>query len=346
MPEMMKAVIKPHKGPGLEVHQVPIPSIKADEVLVKVRAASICGTDLHVYLWDEWAAGRVNPPIIAGHEICGDVIDRGSMVSSHKVGDYVSLESHIICNSCRFCRTGLGHICENTRIIGVDCDGGFAEYISIPAQNAWPNPPDLPLEIAVLQENFGNAVHTAFAADLRAKKILVTGCGPVGLMTIAVARAIGARAIYATDISPYRIEFALRMGADLALHAIDDKVIETVLEATDGEGVDVLLEMSGVPSAIDQGFTLLKPGGDAALLGVAHGPFTFDWNRHIVFKAASVIGISGRNLWRTWYQARGLIRSGAVDLSPLVTHRYKIEEFDKAFETMSSGDSGKVMLTP
>jgi len=207
-------------------------------------------------------------------------------------------------------------------------------------------PPDLPLEIAVLQENFGNAVHTAFAVDLRAKKILVTGCGPVGLMTIIVARAIGARAIYATDISPYRIEFARRVGADLALHATEDQVIDLILEATDGEGVDVLLEMSGAPSAIDQGFTLLKPGGDAALLGVAPEPFTFDWNHHIVFKAANILGISGRELWHTWYQARGLIRSGAVDLSPLVTHRFKLEEFDKAFEIMASGNSGKVMLTP
>jgi threonine 3-dehydrogenase len=346
MPETMKAVVKPHKGPGLEVRKVPIPSINADEVLVKVQATSICGTDLHIYRWDEWAASRVNPPVVIGHEICGEVVDRGTMVSTREIGDYVSLESHIVCNTCHFCRTGLGHICENTRVIGVDCDGGFAEYIAIRAQNAWLNPPDLPLEIAVLQENFGNAVHTAFAADLRAKKILVTGCGPVGLMTIAVARAIGARAIYATDISPYRIEFALRMGADLALHANDDTVTERVLEATDGEGVDVLLEMSGASSAIDQGFALLKPGGDAALLGVADGPFTFDWNRHIVFKAARVLGVSGRRLWQTWYQARGLIRSGAVDLSPMVTHRFKIEEYDKAFEVMSSGNSGKVMLTP
>jgi threonine 3-dehydrogenase len=346
MPEMMKAVVKAHEGPGLEKRQVPIPSIGPNEVLVKVKAASICGTDLHIYNWDEWAAGRLNPPIIVGHEICGEVVDRGSMVPAPEVGDFVSLESHVVCNTCSFCRTGLGHLCENTSVIGVDRDGGFAEYIAIAAQNAWANPPDLPLEIAVLQENFGNAVHTAFAVDLRAKKILVTGCGPVGLMTIIVARAIGARAIYATDISPYRIEFARRIGADIALHATEDQVIDLILEATDGEGVDVLLEMSGAPSAIDQGFTLLKPGGAAALLGVAHEPFTFDWNHHIVFKAANVLGISGRKLWHTWYQARGLIRSGAVDLSPLVTHKFKLEEFDKAFEIMASGNSGKVMLTP
>lgn len=346
MTTTMKAVIKPTAGPGLQSGERPVPTIGPDEVLVRVRAASICGTDLHIYNWDPWAAGRVRPPLVVGHEVCGEVVERGAMVKTPEVGEFVSLESHVVCNTCAYCRTGQGHLCSETRLIGVDRDGGFAEYIAIPAQNAWPNPPDLPLEIAVLQENFGNAVHTAFAADLRARKVLVTGCGPVGLMTIAVARAIGARAVYATDISPYRIDFARRMGADLALHAAQDPVIEAVLDATDGEGVDVLLEMSGAPSAIDQGFQLLKPGGEVALLGVAPGPFEIDWNRHIVFKGAHVIGIYGRRLWQTWYQARGLIRSGAVDLSMMVTHRFKLDEFAQAFEAMASGESGKVVLTP
>jgi threonine 3-dehydrogenase len=198
----------------------------------------------------------------------------------------------------------------------------------------------------VLQENFGNAVHTAFAVDLRARKVLVTGAGPVGLMTIAVARAIGARAIYTTDLSRYRLDFALRMGADLALHAKEDDVIDVITKETDGEGVDVLLEMSGAPSALDQGFKLLKPGGEAALLGVAPGVIQFDWNHHLVFKAAKVVGIYGRRLWETWYQARGLIRSGAVDLSPMVTHTFDLQEFEKAFAVMTSGQSGKVMLVP
>jgi len=346
MNDTMRAVVKPASSPGFEMRRVPIPAIGPADVLVRVRAASICGTDLHVYRWDPWAASRVHPPVVVGHEVCGDVVDRGSMVTTPNIGEFVSLESHVVCNTCAFCRTGQGHICQNTRLIGIDRDGGFAEYIAIPAQNAWPNPPDLPLEIAVLQENFGNAVHTAFAFDLRAKKVLVTGCGPVGLMTIAVARAIGARAVYATDISRFRIDFARRVGADLALHAAEDPVLETVREATDGEGVDVLLEMSGAPAAIDQGFALLKPGGDAALLGVAPGAFPFDWNHHIVFKAAHVMGISGRRMWQTWYQGRGLIRSGAVDLSPMVTDHFSLEDFHDAFERMASGDSGKVMLTP
>src|SRR3989304_2600706 len=346
MAEMMRAMPKKKPGPGLEAGEAPMPSVGPDEVLVKMRAASICGTDLHIYNWDSWAAGRLKPPLVVGHEVCGEVVDRGPMVRSSSVGDFVSLESHVICNVCAYCRTGQGHLCENTRLIGVDRDGGFAEYIAIAAQNAWPNPPDLPLEVAVLQENFGNAVHTAFAFDLRARKVLVTGCGPVGLMTIAVARAIGARAIYGTDISRFRIDFARRLGADLALPAAEGPVLETVREATDGEGVDVLLETAGAPAAIDQGFALLKPGGDAALLGVAPGAFTFDWNHHIVFKAAHAMGISGRRLWQTWYQGRGLIRSGAVDLSPMVTDPFPLADFHDAFERMASGESGKVMLTP
>lgn len=342
----MKAIVKAERGPGFTITEVPVPSIEPHEVLVKVKAASVCGTDLHIYHWDDWAKSRIDPPLVVGHEICGEVVARGTNVTDPQVGDFVSLESHVVCNACSYCRTGQGHLCENTQLIGVDRDGGFAEYIAIDAQNAWANPPDLPLEVAVLQENFGNAVHTAFAVDLRAKKVLVTGSGPVGLMTIAVAKAIGARAIYATDISEYRLDFARRMGADLALHAKDDDVRALIQRETDGEGVDVLLEMSGAPSAIDQGFSLLKPGGEAALLGVAPGQIQFDWNQHIVFKGARIYGVYGRRLWQTWYQARGLVRSGAVDLSPLVTHRFPFEEFEAAFERMASGESGKVMLTP
>jgi threonine 3-dehydrogenase len=345
MASMMKAVIKARPGPGLELTERPIPEIGPHEVLVKVRAASICGTDQHIYKWDKWAESRLRPPVIVGHEVCGEVTARGALVVEPNVGDFVSLESHVICNRCAYCRTGRGHICQNTRLIGVDRDGGFAEYIAIDAQNAWPNPPDLPVEIAVLQENFGNAVHTAFAADVTAKKVLITGCGPVGVMTVAVARAAAARSIYATDISPYRLDLARRVGADLALNARED-VIGQVLAATDGEGVDILLETSGAPSAIEQGFTLLKVGGEAALLGVTPGPFMFDWNHHLVFKAARVYGISGRRLWETWYQSRALIRSGAVDLTPVVTHRFALEAFDKAFAVMASGESGKVVLFP
>lgn len=346
MPEMMKAVVKPTAAPGLEMTERPIPQVRAGEVLVKVRAASICGTDLHIYNWDKWAESRLKPPVIVGHEVCGDVVDCAPDVADLQIGDFVSLESHVICNTCQYCRTGRGHICENTRLIGVDRDGGFAEYIAIDAQNAWKQPANLPPEIAALQENFGNAVHTAYATDVTAKKVMVTGCGPVGIMAIMVAKAAGARSIYATDVSEYRLNMARAAGADLALNPGHENVIAAVREATDGEGVDVLLEMSGAVSAIEQGFTLLKPGGEAAVLGVSHGPFTFDWNHHVVFKAARVYGVSGRKLWETWYQSRGLIRSGMVDLTPLVTHRFRLEQFDEAINTMASGQSGKVVLFP
>jgi len=346
MPEMMKAVIKAEAGPGLTLTERPIPTIGPHDVLVKVKAASICGTDLHIYHWDPWAADRIHPPVITGHEVCGEIVETGSDVSHVKVGDFVSLESHVVCGHCRFCLTGNGHLCENTQLIGVDRDGGFAEYIAIPAQNAWPNPPDLPLEIAVLMENFGNAVHTAFAADVRAKKVLVTGCGPVGLMTIAVVKAIGARAVFATDISDYRLDFARRMGADHTFNAREGSIVEPIMDITHGEGVDVWLEMSGAESAINEGFKALKPGGEVAVLGVAGRPIHLDWDHHIVFKGVKLHGITGRRLWETWYQARGLVFSGAVDLSQMVTHRYRLEDFEQAFATMESGQSGKVMLLP
>lgn len=344
IPKIMKAVIKAERGPGLQLAEWPVPEIGPGDVLVKVRAASICGTDLHIYKWDEWAQSRLKPPFVVGHEITGHVARVGDSVTSVKVGDAVSLESHIVCNECFYCRTGREYICENTKILGVDCDGGFAEYVAVPAQNAWLNAPNLPLRVAVIEENFGNAVHTAMAQDVSARYVLVTGCGPVGIMAIAVAKAAGARKVFATDISDYRLAMATQFGADLTVNVKTGDVIKTIFDATCGEGVDVLLEMSGAPSAIDQGFTLLKEGGEVALLGLAPGPFTFDLNRHIVFKGAIVRGIVGRRLWETWYQTRGLLESGAVDLSKIVTHEFALEEFDDAYHVFMSGESGKIMF--
>lgn len=340
----MKAVIKPAPGPGLELVELPVPEIGPGQVLVRVRAASICGTDLHIYRWDEWAQNRIKPPLIVGHEVTGEVAALAPDVTSVQVGETVSLESHVVCNECHYCRTGREHICENTQIIGVDRDGGFAEYIAIPAQNVWANAPDLPLRIAVLEENFGNAVHTAMAQDVSAKYVLVTGCGPVGIMAIAVAKAAGARKVFATDISDYRLAMAAQAGADLSINVGEVDVVAAVMEATCDEGVDVLLEMSGAPSAINQGFAVLKYGGEAALLGLTPGPFTFDLNQHIVFKGAIVRGIVGRRLWDTWYKTRGLLESGAVDLSKLVTHEFALEEFDDAYHVFMSGESGKIMF--
>jgi len=339
MSDTMKAIVKTRPAPGLELISNPLPQIGPQDVLVKVLAASLCGTDMHIYEWNDWAQQRIRPPLVVGHEIHGEVVDRGALVTKPAVGARVSLESHVVCNVCQYCRTGRSHICEHTQIIGVDRDGGFAEYIAIPAQNTWVVPDDMPIEIAVLLENFGNAVHTAMWANISAKKVLITGCGPVGTMAVAVARATGAQAIY------YRLEAARRMGADLTVNGHDD-VVSIIREATHGEGVDVVLEMSGAPSALDQAFSLLKPGGQAVLLGLAPGPYTFDMNNHVIFKGASVHGVVGRRLWETWFQADSLLRTHAVDLTSVVTHRVKMDNFDEAYQIMLSGQSEKVVLRP
>lgn len=344
MSKTMKAVIKPEQAPGMILAEAPVPKIGPREALIKVRATSICGTDLHIYKWDEWARKRVRPPLVVGHEFCGHVVALGRDVTEVKEGDFVSAESHIICGNCAQCRTGNGHICQNTRIIGVDRDGCWAEYIAMPAYNLWLNPPDMAPEIASMLENFGNAVHTAFATDLTAKKVLITGCGPVGLMTVAVARAAGASVIYATDISPYRLRLAQQLGATRALNVAEMDVVETIRRETGGDGVDVLLEMSGAQSAIDQGFRSLRDGGEAALLGLAPGTIGFDINSAIVFKGATVRGIAGRELWGTWYRMRGLLEAGLVDLWPLVTHRFTLDQWEEAIQAMNSGATGKVVM--
>ncbi len=346
VPKTMKAILKAARAPGLTlIHDYPVPQLGHGEVLVKVRAGSICGTDLHIYNWDEWAQHRLKPPFVVGHEITGDIVQVAPDVTNLRIGDFVSLESHVVCNTCFYCRTGRQYICENTQIIGVDRDGGFADYIAIPAQNAWKNPDTMPLRVAVLEENLGNAIHAVLSQDISAKHVLVTGCGPVGLMAIGVAKAAGARAVFATDVSPYRLAMAVQMGADKAINAAQEDVTGIIRAATYQEGVDVLIEMSGAPSAISQGFDALKAGGEAALLGLAPGPIQFDWNEHIIFKGAIVRGIVGRRLWETWYQARGLLEAG-LDLSPLVTHEFKMEDFDSAYQVFMSGQSGKIMLTP
>ncbi len=346
MQGLMQAVVKSAAGPGFTLTQVPIPQIGPHDILLRTRATSICGTDIHIYNWDTWAANRIKPPIIIGHEFCGDVIEIGAQVTQVKVGDFISAESHIVDHTCDLCRTGMAHICRNTQIIGVDRDGSFAEYVALPAANAWHNPPNMPSEIAALEENFGNAVHTALETPVVARKVLVTGCGPVGVMTIAVTKAAGARSIYASDISEYRLGLAKKMGADIAINPARENLRDIVLEASNGDGVDVLLEMSGAPSAIRDGLHLLKAGGHAVLLGLPSKPFEFDLANLVIMKGITVHGIAGRKLWETWYEIRGLLRSGAVNLEPVITHRFKLEEFQKAFETMMSGDSGKVVLFP
>ena len=342
----MRALRKLGPGPGFDMVDIPIPEVGPDEVLIEVRATSICGTDLHIYEWNPWAADHVSPPITVGHELTGVVVDRGANVSDPEIGQLVSAESHVICNTCAWCRTGQGHLCPKTEILGVHRDGAYAEYVVVPAQNAWPDPPDMLLSVASLQENFGNAVHTATVPAVAGRKVLVTGSGPVGVMAIAVAKALGARAVYATDVSDYRLDLAMTMGADLTFNPLRDDISALVAEITDDEGVDVLLEMSGAPSALEAGFAVLKPGGEAALLGLTSQKFPFDIDDNIIFKGATVHGIVGRRLWQTWFEMRGLIRSGAVDLAPVITHRFALDDYTKAFELMQSGECGKVIMFP
>jgi len=345
MTERMRAVVKTGSGPGFELQEIPVPEISDYEILVNVKAASICGTDLHIYHFDPWAEDRIKLPLVVGHEFSGEVAKIGKHVTRVKEGDTISAESHVICGKCDMCRTGKGHLCRNTQILGIDRDGGFADYIAIPEGNAWIDPHDMSYEIAALQENFGNAVHTAFTVDLGSKTVLVTGCGPVGVMTIAVAKAIGARAVYATDISPYRLDLAMKMGADRVFNAAEINVVEAI-NALVPDGIDVLLEMSGAPSALNDGFTLLKPGGEAALLGLPGRPLEFDFDDLLIFKGIKVYGVIGRKIWETWFQAQGLLYDGVVNLQPVITHKFPLEEFESAFQLMISGDCGKVVLEP
>lgn len=346
MNEVMLAIVKRTAAPGAALEHVPIPALGPRDVLVRVRATTICGTDLHIYKWDTWAQSRMHPPIVFGHEFCGDVVAVGDEVESVGIGDYVSAESHIVCGHCYPCRTGNTHICRNVQIIGVDRPGAFAQYAAIPAVNAWRNDPSLPPAIASAQEPFGNAVHTAFATTLTAKRVLITGCGPIGLFAVGIAAAAGAERIFATDVNPRRLRLARTLGATDLIDARGD-VVEAVLSATEGEGADVLLEMSGHPQAIDQGFAALRPGGFASLLGLPGRPLpSFDLTNHVIFKGVTVYGVSGRKMFETWYQTRGLIQSGKVDISPVISHHMPLEDYERAFQLMLSGEADKVALYP
>ncbi|MBN1877548.1 MAG: L-threonine 3-dehydrogenase [Anaerolineae bacterium] len=345
----MQAVAKLHSGPGFAYIQKEIPTPGQQEVLIKVQATSICGTDVHIYKWDHWSQNRIHPPLIIGHEFAGEIIAFGDQVHPDELqlGDFVSAESHIVCGTCQQCRLGHAHICPNTRILGVDTNGCYAEYLTLPVNNVWKNPKTMPLEVASLQENFGNAVHTVSTVDVRAKTVLITGCGPAGLMSIPVARAFGAEIIVATDVSPYRLELARKVGADLVLHAINDNVSQQAQDIVRHKNFDVLLEMSGAPSALAQGLSLLKPGGTAALLGLAPDTLKdFDLNNLVIMKGITLHGIAGRRLWETWYQMRALLTSNVVDLAPLITHQFPLSRWQEAIETMASGKSGKIVMYP
>ncbi|MFD2925598.1 L-threonine 3-dehydrogenase [Halobacillus naozhouensis] len=342
----MKAIVKHHRGKGAELREVSIPNIQADEVLIRVKATSICGTDVHIYNWDEWSASRVNPPYVFGHEFAGEIVEVGESVDNFSIGDYVSAETHLVCGHCTQCLTGKYHICENTQIIGVDTQGCFAEYVALPASNLWRNPDGLPNDIASIQEPMGNAVHTVLNGDVAGKSVAIIGCGPIGLMAVGVAKAAGASQVLAFDLNSYRLELAKEMGATVTINSGEADPVEEARRLTDQHGVDVVCEMSGHPVAMDQGFKMITNGGRVSILSLPTTPVTLDITNDVVFKGVQVQGITGRKMYETWQQVSRLLHSGQVDVKPIITHHFDLEEFEQGFQLMNEGKCGKVVLHP
>ena len=346
MSDTMLAVVKPEAKAGAEIREVKIPKYGRTEVLVKVKVASVCGTDVHIYNWDPWAQGRIHPPLIPGHEFCGEVVAVGDEVTSVKEGDFVSAEMHVACGKCLQCRTGQAHICQHVKIIGVDADGAFAEYVTIPESNIWKLDPAIPPDYASILDPLGNAVHTVLAGDIAAKTVAITGCGPIGLFSIAVARACGATAVYAIEVNEYRREVAKKMDADLVLDPAKDDVRTMIMDHTGGTGVDVVLEMAGHKDAIKLGFDVLRRGGRMSLLGIPSRPVELDLANDIIFKGALVQGINGRKMYETWYQMTALLKAGKLNLHPVITDRMAMRDFSKGMEKLNSGKASKILLYP
>src|SRR5215470_15185565 len=299
MPKTMLAIVKPEAGPGADVRQMPLPHIGPDDVLVKVKVASVCGTDLHIYNWDQWAQRRIHPPIIPGHEFCGIVEPVGKDVTAVKEGDFVSAEMHVACGKCLQCRIGEAHICQNVKIIGVDANGAFADYVVIPESNIWKLDPGIPQEYASILDPLGNAVHTVLAGEIAAKTVAITGCGPIGLFSIAVARAVGATTVFAIEVNEHRRKLAAKMKADFVIDPSKEDVRGIVAEQTGGLGVDVVLEMAGHPSAIRTAFDIVRRGGRISLLGLTSKPVSLNFSEDIIFKGITIQGINGRRMYQT-----------------------------------------------
>jgi len=350
MPLTMRALRKTVAAPGAELTEIPVPEPGEGEVLVRVHAASICGTDLHIYSWNHWAAGRIHSlPMTFGHEVAGTVVAAGAEVHHIQLGEFVSAEGHLFCGFCRLCRSGRMHICENLRLLGVDTDGGFAEYMVLPERNTWEVDTRIPPDVASIHDPFGNAVHTVFGgdgSDIATASVVVLGCGPIGLFAVGVARACGARQVVAIEPNEFRQDLAKRMGADVVVDPTKEDPVAAVLQATDGHGAEVVLEVSGVPTVIGQGTRMLARGGRMSLLGLPSDPVTLDLTDQVIFKEARLFGVTGREIFRTWQQTTTFLATGMVDVSPVITHRFPLERFEEAFDVMASGRSGKVILLP
>ena len=338
----MKALVKARPEPGLWMERVPVPEPKPNDVLIRVRKSAICGTDVHIWKWDEFSAKTVPVPMVVGHEFVGEIVDTGSAAVKFRIGQRVSGEGHIVCGVCRNCRAGRGHLCRNTQGVGVHRPGSFAEYLCIPEVNVVPIPDDIPDEIAAIFDPLGNAVHTALSFDLVGEDVLVTGAGPIGIMGALVAQKVGARKVVITDIAPYRLQLARKLGVQ---HVVDvsNEELRGVMDAIGmTEGFDVGLEMSGASAAMQQMISRMNNGGKLALLGIAPTEFAVDWNA-VIFKMLHIKGIYGREMFETWYKMIALVQSG-LDVSGVITHRISIDDFEAGFAAMLSGDAGKVVM--
>lgn len=339
----MKALVKTASAPGFTLKNVPEPTIRDDEVLIRVKRAGVCGTDVHIYDWDAWAQGRVKPPLVIGHEFAGEVARVGKLVTDVKEGDRVTAEGHIVDGRCLLCRTGNSHVCPHTKIIGVDRDGCFAEYIAMPATNVWQLDDNVSYDIGGIHDPMGNAFHTALTAEIPGATVLVTGCGPIGIFAVGICKAAGASRIIASDVNETRLALAKKMGATDVVHPSEAEAV--VMKHTDGLGVDVVLEMSGVPAAVHQAFALARVGGRVQMLGIPSKSIDVDFATEIIFKGLTVYGVVGRRMYDTWLMMTRFLRSGQFDPTPVITHRFPLEAFDDAMRVIKSGEAGKVIFT-
>ncbi|REJ76233.1 MAG: L-threonine 3-dehydrogenase [Acidobacteria bacterium] len=339
----MKAIVKSKAEPGLWLEDVPEPQIEINDVKIRVLRTGICGTDVHIYNWDQWSQDTISVPTILGHEIVGEIVEVGSNVADFYKGDIVSVEGHLVCGRCRNCLAGRRYKCANTLGFGVNTDGGFAEFMVVPYTNIWKHDRDIDLDVAAIFDPFGNAVHTALAFEVFGEDVLITGAGPIGIMASAVAKKAGARHIVITDINPKRLSLAEKMGSvTKAINTKEVSVADTQKELGMVEGFDVGFEMSGSPVALKDMIANMAHGGNIAFLGIPSEPFEIDW-KPVIFNMLDIKGIYGRQMYETWYQMSVLVATG-LDISPVITHRFSYKDFEEGFEAMKTGDSGKVIL--
>jgi threonine 3-dehydrogenase len=339
----MRTLAKTRREPGIWMTEAPKPQVGPNDVLIRIRKTAICGTDMHIFNWDTWSQKTIPVPMTVGHEYVGVVEAMGDEVRGLRIGQRVSGEGHIVCGHCRNCRAGRRHLCRNAVGVGVNRPGAFADYLVIPAENAFPIPDDIPDEIASILDPFGNAAHTALSFDLVGEDVLITGAGPIGIMAAAICRHVGARHVVITDMNPYRLELARKMGAHRTVNIQTESLEEIMPELNMVEGFDVGLEMSGVPAAFRQMLDVMNHGGKIAMLGIPPAEAAIDWTK-VIFKGLTIKGIYGREMYETWYKMIALIQGG-LDLTPMITHRFDAADYLEGFRTMGSGRSGKVVLS-